>query len=193
MYRVVPALELATFCLIDLDSAIPMKAVVVMGVAGCGKSSLGAALAQALGWTYVEGDAFHAPASIAKMRAGIALDDADRAGWLDELGRQLQAHPQGVVLACSALKRAYRERLRAARADLGFVFIEISRELALSRVAARAAQHLFPASLVDSQFAALESPVGEPGVVAVPADLAPDIQLQRALSRLDAYKENKHE
>ena len=170
-----------------------MKAVVVMGVAGCGKSSLGAALAQTLGWTYVEGDAFHAPASIAKMRAGIALDDADRAGWLDELGRQLQAHPQGVVLACSALKQAYRERLRAARADLCFVFIEISRELALSRVAARAAQHLFPASLVDSQFAALESPVGEPGVVAVPADLAPDIQLQRALSWLDAYKENKHE
>ncbi|MFN5049479.1 gluconokinase [Roseateles sp.] len=170
-----------------------MKAVVVMGVAGCGKSSLGAALAQALGWTYVEGDAFHAPASIAKMRAGIALDDADRAGWLDELGRQLQAHPQGVVLACSALKRAYRERLRAARPDLGFVFIEISRELALSRVAARAAQHLFPASLVDSQFAALESPMGESGVVAVPAAQAPEAQLQQALAWLGSNKENQHE
>ncbi|MFY8119459.1 MAG: gluconokinase [Roseateles sp.] len=170
-----------------------MKAVVVMGVAGCGKSSLGAALAQALGWTYVEGDAFHAPASIAKMRAGIPLDDADRAGWLDELGRQLHAHPQGVVLACSALKRAYRERLRAARPDLGFVFIEISRELALSRVAARAAQHLFPASLVDSQFAALESPMGESGVVAVPAAQAPEAQLQQALAWLGSNKENQHE
>lgn len=170
-----------------------MNAVVVMGVAGCGKSSLGAALAKARGWAYIEGDAFHAPASIAKMRAGIALDDTDRAGWLDELGRQLQQHPDGVVLACSALKRAYRERLRAARPELGFVFIEISRELALARVAARAAQHLFPASLVDSQFAALESPLGEPGVLGVPADQAAEAQLQQALAWLAPNKENEHE
>jgi gluconokinase len=162
-----------------------MTAVVVMGVAGCGKSSLGQALAQARGWAYVEGDAFHAPASIEKMRAGIALTDEDRAGWLDTLGGELQRHPDGVVLACSALKRAYRERLRAARPGLRFVFLEISRELALERVAARATQHLFPASLVDSQFAALESPQGEAGVLTVAAALAPQEQLRQAQAWLD--------
>jgi gluconokinase len=162
-----------------------MTAVVVMGVAGCGKSSLGQALAQARGWAYIEGDAFHPPNSIDKMRAGIALTDEDRAGWLDTLGGELQKHPQGVVLACSALKRAYRERLRAARPGLRFVFLEISRELSLERVAARAAQHFFTATLVDSQFAALESPVGEPGVVAVAAALSPEQQLTQAQAWLE--------
>lgn len=151
-----------------------------MGVAGCGKSSLGLALAQALGSPYIEGDAYHSPASIAKMRAGIALTDEDRAGWLDQLGALLAAEPGGAVLACSALKRGYRERLRAAVPGLRFVFLDITRELALQRVAARAAQHLFPASLVDSQFAALESPIGEPRVLRVAAELAPDQQLSQA-------------
>jgi len=156
-----------------------------MGVAGCGKSSLGQALAQALGRPYIEGDAYHSPDSIAKMRAGIALTDADRAGWLDQLGGLLAAAPGGAVLACSALKRDYRERLRRPVPGLRFVFLDISRELALQRVAARAAQHLFPASLVDSQFAALESPVGEPGVLRVAAELAPDQQLSQARAWLE--------
>ena len=154
-----------------------MTAVVVMGVAGCGKSSLGQALAHALELPYIEGDAYHSPASIEKMRAGIALTDADRAGWLDELAGLLAARPAGVVLACSALKRGYRERLRRPVPGLRFVFLEITRELALERVAARAAQHLFPASLVDSQFAALESPLGEPGILRVEAALPTTEQL----------------
>jgi len=112
---------------------------------------------------------FHDDFSVAKMREGIALTDADREGWLDRLARQLAAHPQGVVLTCSALKRAYREKLRAAAPGLRFVFLDISRDAALARVRARAGEHFFSASLVDSQFATLESPVGEAGVLRLDA------------------------
>jgi gluconokinase len=147
-----------------------MVNLVVMGVAGCGKSSLGLAIAEDLGWPYIEGDAHHAPASIAKMRAGEALTDADRHGWLQRLGELLAASPDGAVLACSALKRSYREQLRAASPGLRFVYIDISRDLSLQRVAARGDRHLFPVSLVDSQFATLESPIGEPGVLRVAAN-----------------------
>jgi gluconokinase len=143
--------------------------IVVMGVSGCGKSSVGAALARALALPLIEGDDFHAPESVSKMRAGIALTDADRAGWLDALGRELAARPQGAVLTCSALKRDYRERLRAAAPGLRFVFMDLTREEAERRVAARAAEHMFPASLVANQFATLESPAGEPGVLSLDA------------------------
>jgi gluconokinase len=146
-----------------------MVHMVVMGVAGCGKSSLARAVAQAEGLQVVEGDDFHGEASRAKMSQGVALTDADRAGWLDALGDQLRLHPEGLVLTCSALKRAYRDQLRAAAEGLRFVFLDIGREEAHSRVAARASTHFFSASLVDSQFATLESPQGEPGVLRVDA------------------------
>jgi gluconokinase len=145
------------------------SAVIIMGVAGCGKSSLGVALAQSMGVALVEGDDFHSDASREKMRQGIALTDEDRASWLDALAGQLQAHPAGVVLTCSALKQRYRKRLRAARADLRFVFLEIPMALAEARVAARGQSHFFSTSLVQSQFATLESPVGEPRVLRVDA------------------------
>jgi len=152
------------------------NSLVIMGVAGCGKSSLGAAVAQATGLALVEGDDFHSPASRAKMSQGIALTDADRGGWLGVLGEQLRAHPQGLVLTCSALKRAYRERLRQASPGLRFVFLDIGRDQAQARVAARGAQHFFSSSLVDSQFATLENPTGEAGVLRVDA-LKPLAQL----------------
>ncbi|GAA0744222.1 gluconokinase [Ideonella azotifigens] len=139
-----------------------------MGVAGCGKSSVGAALAQAEGLPLIEGDDFHGEANRAKMAQGIALTDADRQGWLDRLAALLQQHPQGVVLTCSALKMAYRERLRAARPGLAFLYLQIDRDAALARVANRSA-HFFSASLVDSQFATLEPPVGEPRVLTLDA------------------------
>lgn len=154
--------------------------IVVMGVAGCGKTSVGDALARRLGWPFIEGDAHHAPASIAKMQAGQPLTDDDRWGWLDRLGVMLREQAP-VVLSCSALKRAYRDRLRAACPAVHFVFMDIDRPLALERVAARAAGHIFPASLVDSQFATLESPIGEPGVITVPAALPLAEQVERAL------------
>lgn len=148
----------------------PLSAIVVMGVSGCGKSSVGAACADTLGWTLHEGDAYHAPESIAKMRAGTPLTDADRAGWLDRLAALLApAHAgQGVVLTCSALRRSYRDRLRAAQPGLGFVFLELDYAQALARVQARAG-HFFSPALVADQFATLESPAGEPQVLALDA------------------------
>ncbi len=142
--------------------------LVVMGVAGCGKSSLGQQGAAALGLPLLEGDDFHPEANVAKMRAGVPLSDEDRAAWLDTLAAQLANRPDGVVLTCSSLKRRYRERLRAAAPGLRFVFLQLSREEARERVAARPG-HVFPVSLVDSQFEALEDPSGEPGVLALDA------------------------
>jgi gluconokinase len=151
--------------------------VVIMGVAGCGKSSLGQALAQACALPLIEGDDFHSPHNKAKMQQGMALDDADRQGWLSELGAQLQRRPAGAVLTCSALKRVYRERLRAAVPNLRFAFLDIPKAQALQRVAARAASHFFSASLVDSQFATLEDPSHEAGVLRLDA-LLPVATLQ---------------
>ena len=152
-----------------------------MGVAGCGKSSLGDAVARVERLPLVEGDDFHSAANRAKMSQGIALTDADREGWLDILGQQLQAHPRGLVLTCSALKRSYRDRLRKAQPGLHFVFMDIRREDAQTRVTARSATHFFSTSLVDSQFATLESPVAESGVLRVDA-LLPLVQLQAQVS-----------
>lgn len=154
--------------------------IVIMGVAGCGKSSVGAAVAAAEGLPLVEGDDFHSVGNRDKMANGVPLTDADRAEWLVALGEQLRAHPDGVVLTCSALKRAYREQLRRAAPGLRFVFLEIGHAQAQQRVAGRGS-HFFSASLVDSQFATLESPVGEPGVLRVDA-LEPLDSLQRRVS-----------
>lgn len=140
-----------------------------MGVAGCGKSSLGAAVAQAQGLPLIEGDDHHSTASREKMSQGIALTDADREGWLTALGQLLQGHPDGAVLTCSALKKAYRDRLRAACPAVRFAFLDIDRAHAGERVAARVNTHFFSTTLVDSQFATLESPVGEPGVLRLDA------------------------
>ncbi len=142
--------------------------LVVMGVAGCGKSSLGELCAGSLGLPLLEGDDFHSEGNVTKMRSGTPLSDEDRATWLDTLAAQLQAHPQGVVLTCSALKQRYRERLRAAAPGLRFVFLDLTQDQARARVAARPA-HLFPVSLVASQFAALEDPRSEPGVLRLDA------------------------
>lgn len=147
----------------------PAAWLVIMGVSGCGKSSLGQALATDLGLPLIEGDDFHPEANIRKMRSGTPLTDADRAGWLARLGEELAARHGGAVLTCSALKRNYRELLRAAVPGLRFVFMQIGRDEAVARVQAREAVHIFPASLVDSQFQTLESPEGEPGVVTVQA------------------------
>ena len=147
------------------------RSIVIMGVAGCGKSSLGALLAERTGASLIEGDDYHSPANREKMRRGIPLTDTDRDGWLETLGAVLKETPQGAVLTCSALKKIYRDRLRSAAAGLHFVFLEINPEHALQRVSSRADDHFFPANLVDSQFAALESPVGEAGVLTLDGTL----------------------
>lgn len=163
------------------------RTLVVMGVAGCGKSSVGATCAQRLGWQLVEGDDYHSPEAVAKMRSGTPLTDDDRAGWLDRLGALLRpAEGAGVVLTCSALRKPYRDRLRAAAPGLRFAFLDLPRGVAEARVAART-DHLFPASLVASQFATLERPDGEPGVLRLDAtrplaDLSADIAAWLAAS-----------
>jgi gluconokinase len=161
--------------------------VVIMGVSGCGKSSLGAAVAQAEGLPLIEGDDHHSEQSRNKMSQGIALTDEDRDGWLTLLGEHLRAAPHGAVLTCSALKRKYRDHLRAAAPGLRFVFLELTREEAQARVSSRSA-HFFSASLVDSQFAALEPPVGEPGVLRVDATDLPG----QLLSQVQAWLEPGH-
>ena len=165
--------------------------LVIMGVAGCGKSSLGAAVARAAGLELVEGDDFHSPASRAKMSQGSALNDADRDGWLTTLGEQLRNHPEGLVLTCSALKRAYRERLRQTAPGLRFVFLDIRPEQAQARVAARAARHFFSTSLVDSQFATLEDPTGEAGVLRLDALESLDSLQAKVTAWLDKNMEHK--
>jgi gluconokinase len=158
-----------------------MTKVVVMGVAGCGKSSLGQAVAAAEGLPLIEGDDFHSPSNRQKMAAGTPLSDADRDGWLDALAGELARHPQGLVLTCSALKRRYRDRLRSAAPDLRFVFLAIEQAEAERRVAARSSTHFFNPSLVASQFQTLETPVGEDGVLPVDA-LLPRARLQRQVT-----------
>ena len=143
--------------------------VVVMGVSGCGKSHIGAALAERLRRPWIEGDAYHSEANRALMHQGVPLTDAHRAAWLARLGELLAAQPAGAVLGCSALKRRYRDRLRAAAPGLRFVFMAIGRDESERRVAARAATHFFNRALVASQFDALEPPLAEAGVLAVDA------------------------
>jgi gluconokinase len=145
-----------------------VDALVVMGVSGCGKSQLAAAAARQLGLPLIEGDDFHTEANRARMREGVALTDADRSDWLDTLGAELARHPGGAVLTCSALKRSYRDRLRAAAPGLRFAWLDLERQVAEARVAQRAA-HFFPAGLVATQFDALESPAGEAGVLRLDA------------------------
>jgi gluconokinase len=144
-----------------------------MGVSGSGKTYLGMAIATALNIPFFDGDDLHSPEARAKMTAGVPLNDDDRAPWLARIGALLTdsaAHPNGVVVACSALRRAYRDRLRAAAGpSLRFLFLKGDKDMMRARVAARK-NHYMPASLIDSQFAALESPEGEGDVVTIPAD-----------------------
>lgn len=131
------------------------KAIVVAGVSGCGKTTIGHALAENIGWPFIEADDFHSQASQAKMAAGQALDDEDRAPWLDALNAELLKRAPA-LLACSALKQGYRDRLSAGLSTR-FIWIRLSRELAMQRVAGRD-DHFMPASLVDSQFETAEIP-----------------------------------
>jgi gluconokinase len=168
-----------------------LNKLVVMGVAGSGKSTLGARLAQAMACPMFEGDDFHLPQSQDKMRNGIPLADSDREPWLDRLGQLTNWCGRDVVITCSALKRGYRERLRALVPGLRFVFIDIDVAAAAERVGLRSG-HLFPTSLVTSQFSALESPRGEPDVVSVSAQASPQQQVDAVMAWLDSTSLSEH-
>src|SRR6185369_5599854 len=161
--------------------------VVVMGVSGCGKSTVGAALAHALGWPFLDADDLHPPANVAKMAAGTPLDDDDRWPWLDRvvaaLRDTLQRDPD-VVLACSALKQAYRERLARA-GPTHFVYLQGRQSTIAERLATRRHRYM-PATLLRSQFAALEPPL-DAVVVDVDSDTATQVR-----KVVDALRLSKH-
>jgi gluconokinase len=140
--------------------------IVVMGVAGSGKTTVGGALAARLGLPFADADEFHPPANVAKMTAGRPLDDSDRLPWLHALGAWLSEHPRGGVVSCSALKVGYRDVLRAHAPDLTFLHLAGDADVVTARVAART-DHFMPASLVSSQLELLEPlRADEAGVVA---------------------------
>lgn len=131
--------------------------IIIAGVSGSGKTTIGGLLAEKLGCEFADADGFHPPGNIAKMSAGIPLTDEDRAGWLDALGLHLAQH-DSVVLACSALKKVYRDRLRALAGPLRFIVLTADRAILRERLDERQAEggHFMPASLLDSQLATLE-------------------------------------
>ncbi|WP_255731470.1 gluconokinase [Phaeobacter sp. B1627] len=149
--------------------------VVIMGVSGCGKSTVGAALAALSRLEYVDGDDLHPVANVDKMRAGIPLTDADRQPWLEDCGAALGRAHTGLILGCSALKLSYREIIRrtAFPAKPVFVYLHGSREVLSARMGQREG-HYMPTSLLDSQLATLEPPTGPEGAITVDIDQPAD-------------------
>lgn len=162
-----------------------VHAIVVMGVSGCGKSTVGSALADRLGWRFADGDDFHPSANVEKMRAGVPLDDADRAPWLARLNAMLResaAAGRPVVLACSALRQRYRDALAEGLPGLRFVHLAGSAALIGDRLAARRHRYM-PAALLASQFATLEPPADALTLdVAEPVDALVEAVVARLLT-----------
>ena len=136
------------------------RAVILMGVAGSGKTTVGANLAKLLGWTFLDADDFHPPANVEKMSKGIPLNDEDRMPWLGRLHDELE-HRLGlgasVVLGCSALKESYRQIMQEGLSRIDFVFLDVD-QLTLTERLGKRKDHFFPKELLESQFAALERP-----------------------------------
>lgn len=161
----------------------------MMGVSGCGKTSVGQRVAGHLGWPFLEGDALHPPANVARMHAGHPLDDADRAPWLDAIGEWMDARVAAgtsAVIACSALKRRYRDRLRRGRAGVCFALLDVGRPELERRLRDRPG-HFMPASLLDSQLATLEPPTPDEPAFIVDANGAIEATVRATLASLRAH------
>jgi carbohydrate kinase (thermoresistant glucokinase family) len=164
-----------------------MTVVVVMGVSGCGKTTVAAALSKQRGWVLLEGDAFHPPANIAKMQAGVPLTDADRWPWLRAIAARADAlrdQGESAVVACSALKRAYRDILTDGHPDVVLVYLRGSPALIAGRMARRA-DHFMPAGLLDSQFATLEEPGPDEHPVTIDIGGEPGEVIETVAKRLE--------
>ena len=162
-----------------------MAILVVMGVAGSGKTTIAAVLAEHLGWRLLEGDTFHPPANVAKMAAGTPLTDDDRWPWLRAIAAEIdaiRATDQAAVVACSALKKAYRDVLIGDRHDVRLVYLCGDRNLIGERLAARKG-HFMPAALLDSQFATLEEPGPDETPIVVSVDADPDTIVATVLTK----------
>lgn len=162
------------------------RIVVLMGVSGCGKTTVGAALAEQMHSRFLEGDTLHPPENIAKMRRGEPLDDADRLPWLHAIAAVIddwRARGISGVVACSALKRAYRDILIGARADVRLVYLRGTRDMIAARLAARRG-HFMPAALLDSQFSALEEPEEEEHAIVVAVDRAAEAIVEELREKL---------
>ena len=165
--------------------AMPLR-IVVMGVSGCGKSTVGAALARALGLRFVEGDALHPPRNVALMAAGTPLTDEDRRDWLQAVAATLaDAQADGAVVSCSALRRSYRDLLRAHAPDLKLVHLRGEPALLAQRLQARKG-HYMPPALLQSQFDTLEAPGADESVYTADVELPPSQLVAQLLHRLRA-------
>jgi gluconokinase len=168
------------------ERPVPSLRILVMGVCGSGKSTVGQGLARGLGLPFIEGDELHPEKNVARMAAGIPLTDDDRRGWLDAIAARLDdaaARAQGAVVACSALKRAYRDRLRRAAPDLRVVWLHGDEALLARRMAGRAG-HYMPPSLLPSQLATLEPPHPDEHALAADIGQPPDALVQGLVAQL---------
>jgi carbohydrate kinase (thermoresistant glucokinase family) len=165
---------------------VPQPVIVVMGVAGSGKTTVGALLAGQLGWPYAEADNFHPQSNVDKMAAGHPLTDVDRKPWLEAIGHWIDergAAGEPGVVSCSGLKRAYRDRLRDGRPEVRMVFLQGSRELIMRRMITRHGHFMKP-DMLDSQFADLEEPGPDEHVLVVSVDRTPEEIVDQILSGL---------
>jgi gluconokinase len=162
-------------------------AIVLMGVSGSGKTTIGETLAPRLGLPFRDADEFHPPANVAKMASGVPLNDDDRWPWLDAIGAAIHAAGnRGIVVTCSALKHVYRDRIRAAAGlPVHFVHLDVSRATLTKRLASRRG-HFFPPSLLDSQLATLEPPTPDEKAIVVSAEGPVDEVTEAILTALHA-------
>lgn len=167
-------------------AATAPRVVVMMGVSGVGKTTIGTLLAERLGWGYAEGDSYHPPANVAKMRAGTPLDDADRAPWLAAIAADIdrwRAAGQGMVVACSALKRSYRDILIGGRPDVRLVRLAGDEALIRARMETRT-DHYMPPSLLSSQLATLQPPGDDEEAITVNVACSPQACVAQILEAL---------
>jgi gluconokinase len=160
-----------------------MALVVVMGVTGSGKTTVGTALAERMGVPFADADDFHSPENVAKMRSGVPLTDVDRRPWLLAIGAWLAEHDEGAVVTCSALKRVYRDTLREAAPTITFLHLHGDKDTVRARVAARKG-HFMPQSLVDSQYADLEPLEADEKALVVDFALPVEVIVDRVASEI---------